>query len=54
MLSRARSELTHPDHCLQEESDAYVQIIMNNLPASEGGLGEIKKAQQADDVCRKS
>ena len=52
-LSRAPvSEFTPCDHSLQEEADAYVQLIMGNLPASGGRLEEIKTAQQADETCR--
>lgn len=54
VLSRApTSSLSTADHSLQEQVDAYVQLVMDSLPATRPRLAEIKAAQEADEVCQK-
>ena len=52
-LSRAPArEPTETDQSLVREADAYVNIIMNNLPATEKRLEEIRNVQGSDKVCK--
>lgn len=53
-LSRApTSASTAEDHLLQEESDAYIQYTLQNIPETGNGLAEIRRQQEKDEVCRK-
>ena len=52
-LSRAPvSNSTASDQFLEEEVDAYIQAVIDSLPASEGRLAEIREAQQQDELCQ--
>ena len=52
MLSRASySRLTKDDNLLPDETDAYVQVMIQTLPATENRLEEIKRRQE-DKVCK--
>ena len=52
-LSRAPvAEGTLLDQSLQEEVNAYVQLTLESLPASEGRLAEIREAQDKDATCQ--
>ena len=52
-LSRAPvSNSTASDQLLEEEVDAYIQAVIDSLPASEGRLAEIREAQQQDELCQ--
>ena len=52
-LSRAPvAEGTSLDQSLQEEVNAYVQLTLESLPASEGRLAEIREAQDKDATCQ--
>ena len=39
------------DEVLQADSDLYVNLILNNLPATDKRLKQLLKAQQDDDTC---
>ena len=53
-LSRSPLEMTsHSDSSLQQEVDAYVNLIINNLPATDTRLKEIQSQQNEDPVCQK-
>ena len=52
-LSRAPcSSLTKDDNLLQDETDAYIQVMIQTLPATENRLDEIKRRQEEDEVCK--
>ena len=52
-LSRApTSESNAEDHVRNDEVDAYVQIVLQNLPATEGKLEEIRRGQEEDEICK--
>ena len=52
-LSRAPSaETDKADTKLQTKVNAFVNIVMENLPATAGRLQEIKSLQEADPVCQ--
>ena len=52
-LSRApASDSTPADPALQEETSAYVNLILENLPATEQRLQGIKQHQDSDEICR--
>ena len=52
-LSRAPiSKPCSEDLLLQEESDAYIQAVLQSLPSSQGRLQEIQTCQDQDEVCR--
>ena len=52
-LSRAPcSRSTNNDRLLQDETDAYLQVTIQALPATESRLEEIRKRQKEDKVCR--
>ena len=52
-LSRAPvSNSTASDQLLEEEVDAYIQAVIDSLPASEGRLAEIREAHQQDELCQ--
>ena len=52
-LSRAPLQILSPaDSQLQEDSDAYVVMTIESLPATEPTLEQIKEALKADDVCQ--
>ena len=52
-LSRAPcSSLTKDDNLLQDETDAYIQVMIQTLPATENRLEEIKRRQEEDEVCK--
>ena len=52
-LSRAPLQTLSPaDSQLQEDSDAYVVMTIESLPATEPKLEQIKEALKADDVCQ--
>ena len=52
-LSRApSSRATSGDHLLQDEADAYVQMMIQTLPATETRLAEIQRKQEEDEVCK--
>ena len=53
VLSRAPSrEPVESDLLLQQETRAFVNMIVNSLPASEKRVEEIKLAQEQDEACR--
>ena len=52
-LSRAPlSGVTDSDRILQEDADAFVNLTMQSLPATEHRLEDIRQHQQQDEVCR--
>ena len=52
MLSRAPlSGVTDSDRTLQEDADAFVNLTLQSLPATEHRLEDIRQQQQQDDVC---
>ena len=52
-LSRAPGSIpSMTDKALQQETTAYVNSVMESLPASEERLQEIKQHQKADEVCQ--
>ena len=52
-LSRAPSrEPIESGLLLQQETRAFVDMIVNSLPASEKRVDEIKLAQEQDETCR--
>ena len=54
MLSRAPADLgTTEDEKLTQETDIYVNMVINNLPATDKRLVEIKEAQDSDMTCSK-
>ena len=54
MLSRAPTDsVTDEDEKLTQETDIYVNMVMNNLPATDKRLVEIKEAQDSDTTCSK-
>ena len=53
MLSRAPlSGVTDSDRTLQEDADAFVNLTLQSLPATEHRLEDIRQQQQEDDACR--
>ena len=46
------SDTTPADSHLQEEARAYVNLILENLSATEQRLHEIKLHQESDEICR--
>ena len=46
------SEPTSADNSLQEETAAFVNLILNHLPATEEHLEEITRLQTEDEECR--
>ena len=53
MLSRAPlSGVTDSDRTLQEDADAFVNLTLQSLPATEHRLEDIRQQQQQDDACR--
>ena len=52
-LSRAPlSGVTDSDRTLQEDADAFVNLTMQSLPATEHRLEDIRQHQQQDEACR--
>ena len=52
-LSRAPlSNPTSTESALQEEADAFVNFVLNHLPATENRLEEIKRLQESDEACQ--
>ena len=52
-LSRSPSaEPSQSDQLLQEEASVYVNAVIENLPASDQRLEEIKKLQKEDEACQ--
>ena len=52
-LSRAPlSNPTSTESVLQEETDAFVNLVLNHLPATEHRLEEIKRLQESDEACQ--
>uniref|UniRef100_A0A1X7VY36 Integrase zinc-binding domain-containing protein n=1 Tax=Amphimedon queenslandica TaxID=400682 RepID=A0A1X7VY36_AMPQE len=52
-LSRAPSrEPVESDLLLQHETRAFIEMIVNGLPATEKRLEEIKCSQEQDEICR--
>ena len=52
-LSRAPlSGVKDSDRILQEDTDAFVNLTMQSLPATEHRLEDIRQHQQQDGVCR--
>ena len=52
-LSRApATSFTPDDEKFKQEVDAYVNLVLQNLPATEKRLEEIKKLQEEDEVCK--
>ena len=52
-LSRAPcSRSTNNDRLLQDETDVYLQVTIQALPATESRLEEITRRQKEDEVCR--
>ena len=53
MLSRAPTSLpSSSDHLFHQETNAFVQTVIQGLPASDGHLERIKQEQEQDDVCK--
>ena len=52
LLRAPVAEGTSLDQSLQEEVNAYVQLTLESLPASEGRLAEIREAQDKDETCQ--
>ena len=50
----SRSPLKHSSNTdnLQQESDAYVKLVMQSLPATEKRIKQIKESQQRDETCQ--
>ena len=46
------SSLIKDDNLLQDETDAYIQVMIQTLPATENRLEEIKRRQEEDEVCK--
>ena len=52
MLSRAPlNEHRDSDHMFTEETDAFVNLTLQSLPATESRLEEIRKQQEQDEAC---
>ena len=52
-LSRAPlSTPTSNESALQEETDAFVNLVLHHLPATENRLEEIKRLQESDEACQ--
>ena len=45
-------QFSKTDKVLQADSDLYVSLILNSLPATESRLKQLLKAQQEDDTCQ--
>ena len=53
-LSRAPvSKFSSADQILQSETTLYVNLVVENLPATEHRLQEIRELQEKDPVCQK-
>ena len=54
-LSRLLKPFTKPDCCTvpEDEMNAFVETVMDSLPASDKKLKEIIEAQEEDEVCKK-
>ena len=53
MLSRAPvSEPTTKDRTLQHETEAFIDLVLSNLPATEERLKEVRKHQKNDEECQ--
>ena len=53
MLSRAPLDgVTDSDRTLQEDADAFVNLTLQSLPATEHRLEDIRQHQQQDEVCQ--
>ena len=53
MLSRAPTNLpSSSDHLFHQETNAFVQTVIQGLPASDGQLERVKQEQEQDDVCK--
>ncbi len=53
-LSRAPvASPTPADQLLQQEADAYVRVVVQNVPATEPRLIRIKQLQDEDEACQK-
>lgn len=53
MLSRAPlTGVTDSDRTLQEDTDAFVNLTIQSLPATEHRLQDIRQHQQQDEACR--
>ena len=54
MLSQSQIEMNScSDSNFQKEVDAYFNLIINNLPATDARLKEIQSQQNEDPVCQK-
>ena len=52
-LSRAPcSSSTNNDHLFQDETNAYLQVMIQAIPATENRLEEIRRRQKEDEVCK--
>jgi hypothetical protein len=52
-LSRAPVSLpTAADKLLQQETSAYVNLVMEHLPATEQRLQVIRQCQESDEACQ--
>ena len=52
-LSRSTSrDPTDDDESFHQEGNAYIQLIMQNLPATEQRMEQIKELQQQDEACQ--
>ena len=45
------SQGDHKNRLLEQEVQAFVDVVMNCLPATDTKLGEISSAQQEDEIC---
>ena len=52
LLRAPCSNSTQDDRLLHDEADAYVQVMIQTLPATEKRLAEIKRRQEEDEVCK--
>ena len=52
-LSRSPSQnSSDPDDLLHREADAFVQMVMQSLPATENRIKQIRECQQKDETCK--
>ena len=52
VLSRKPIPRDETDRVLEKETKAYVNMIIEHIPATEGRLEEIKAAQAEDEICK--
>lgn len=50
LLRAPSSASTSDDQLLQDEADAYIQLTLQSLPATEKRLNKIERKQKEDEV----